>query len=1191
MTRARHRHRRLVPLALAVALAVPVTLAAGGRATAQDAPPPDGGSPPPTPTPAPPTDAALGGSIPFEEAALTAELARVGRELEKATDDKVKERLTSSKGSLERALAVLRERAALAARVETHPGRTQAADEESKRVGIVVAKPVEVPEPFRRELLDEARAREKERGARVDALTAELARLESAPERLRTEETRTQTTIGELEAARRGLVERRAPATTPAEKALLDRRTAITDVEIATARERLTLIKASRDAARTEVPILRAELANATRLLERVRAEVAAFLAAEERRLEAERLAAEEEARRLEVLERMGKPFERTRAAVEAELGRGRVDAGELAALENRWSQHEHHATTTVAELERTATALIERVDTGDAAGAERRSVVITRLRSAHRRSTAFFAATLGPEATDATATLATLRARRSELEDRRLRLADDIGAARASAKASFDQLHTRFPTAYPETVWTQEAVRWAALLDESTALVSERQATIDRIVDLLLAVEELAVRERQRNDRIGSILRTAAFWTRESPAVDGAGLTAAAADVAAALGRVRAEARAGAPSRLGALLLDPRTLLALIVGAILGWLLGRVVRPRLLGRVRAALAIETAEPPHPFRRRLARDGWRLLEKSITPVAILVVAIAVAAAAGGALAWGGARVVAVIALTRLAVVLARVLLRPLEPEWRLTRIPDGAARLIHRVLARLIIAVGTFGIAWALVPAFSEAARPALRALLPLAFRGIASVAIALAASDPVVTGAILRAVSRPLSERLGRFLVAFQVFVGAATVGILVLDGLGYRNAAGAVTASLVLSLALIVIAVLLDRLLVALALSRLDPIPIEADTAGEAAPKAADGDVTTETAEALETAAERRQFVRKLAGGTVTLSVFTAAAAAIVLIAFEVERTTLERLLETSIVTSEDGTSLVAVGDLAAAALIFAGTILVHGVFRGLVAHFILNRVGLSRGARFAITTVAGYLIIAVGVVWTLRLLQIDLGQLDWFLAAAGVGIGFGLQEIMSNFVSGLILFIERPVEVGDVVTVSEVEGEVTRITIRATTVRTGDNISIIVPNKEFVTGTVTNWSHGDPQVRLRIPVGVSYGSDISLVRQTLLEVARNYGRILKHPSPEVGFIGFGGSSLDFHLLVWLAQPDPTLRRTVTSDLCFAITAAFRRAGIEIPFHQVDLHVRDGETLRIETAVAESTEPAEPAPPPALP
>ena len=185
-----------------------------------------------------------------------------------------------------------------------------------------------------------------------------------------------------------------------------------------------------------------------------------------------------------------------------------------------------------------------------------------------------------------------------------------------------------------------------------------------------------------------------------------------------------------------------------------------------------------------------------------------------------------------------------------------------------------------------------------------------------------------------------------------------------------------------------------------------------------------------------------------------------------------------------------------------------------------------------------------------------------MGYAVAALSLGIGFGLQEIVSNFVSGLILLFERPLQVGDLVQVGETVGVVERINIRATTVRTLDNEFILVPNRELVTKDVVNHTHNDPRLRVRVPVGVAYGSDLELVREALLSAARDNRLVLKRPAPEAFFKGFGDSSLDFELRAWISRPLD--RPAVTSELNNKIDEAFRAAGVTIPFPQRDLHLR---------------------------
>ena len=232
-----------------------------------------------------------------------------------------------------------------------------------------------------------------------------------------------------------------------------------------------------------------------------------------------------------------------------------------------------------------------------------------------------------------------------------------------------------------------------------------------------------------------------------------------------------------------------------------------------------------------------------------------------------------------------------------------------------------------------------------------------------------------------------------------------------------------------------------------------------------------------------------------------------------------------------------------------------------------FVLNRSRLDRGTRYATISVLGYIIFAMGFVWAFNKLGMDWSQLQWIVAALSVGIGFGLQEIIANFISGLIILFERPIRVGDYITIGDKSGTVRRIQIRATTLSDLDNREIFIPNKELITQKVTNWTLTDSITRIIIPVGIAYGSDTEKAREIMLDVLNNNKRVLTKPKSNVFFLGFGESSLDFELRIFVRSVDD--RFGVSHDLHTEINKALTKAGIEIPFPQRDLNIRSNASL----------------------
>jgi small-conductance mechanosensitive channel len=235
-----------------------------------------------------------------------------------------------------------------------------------------------------------------------------------------------------------------------------------------------------------------------------------------------------------------------------------------------------------------------------------------------------------------------------------------------------------------------------------------------------------------------------------------------------------------------------------------------------------------------------------------------------------------------------------------------------------------------------------------------------------------------------------------------------------------------------------------------------------------------------------------------------------------------------------------------------------------RRLVQAKLLARTKMTPGLQYAISRIAGYVVILLGFIVGLQTIGINLNSLAVVLGALGIGIGLGLQNIVNNFLSGLILLSDRSIQVGDRIEVGNTSGKVIKIGARATSILTNDDIVIIVPNAEFVTEKVINWSYGvDQRVRLRMPVGVSYNSDPNLVEKLLLEVAKENKGVLSEPPSSAIITGFGESSIDFELRVWTMD---LIHRPgyLKSSLYFDIWEKFKANGIEIPFPQRDVHIK---------------------------
>jgi small-conductance mechanosensitive channel len=267
----------------------------------------------------------------------------------------------------------------------------------------------------------------------------------------------------------------------------------------------------------------------------------------------------------------------------------------------------------------------------------------------------------------------------------------------------------------------------------------------------------------------------------------------------------------------------------------------------------------------------------------------------------------------------------------------------------------------------------------------------------------------------------------------------------------------------------------------------------------------------------------------------------------------------------TLEVGTVSIAAKAVATAVAVLIATVVLTGVTGFILDREIVPRLRLRPGAGYAVVTFTRWTMIITGAGLTLAALGIDMTKITLLAGALSVGVGFGLQNVVNNFVSGLILIVERPVGVGDLIEVGPLTGEVKRIGIRSSTVRTGQGAEVIVPNGELVSKEVVNWTRSDRQRRYDIDVGVAYGSDPEQVMRLLVEAARDVPEVMPNPAPLAMFKGFGDSSLDFRLLAWVQSVDVGLQ--AQNGLRVAILRKLDTAGIAIPFPQRDLHIHSAD------------------------
>jgi len=268
---------------------------------------------------------------------------------------------------------------------------------------------------------------------------------------------------------------------------------------------------------------------------------------------------------------------------------------------------------------------------------------------------------------------------------------------------------------------------------------------------------------------------------------------------------------------------------------------------------------------------------------------------------------------------------------------------------------------------------------------------------------------------------------------------------------------------------------------------------------------------------------------------------------------------VLTTKLAVGEFALSL---GDVAAFVLTLWGSLLVSRLIRTVLEEDVFSRLPASRGVPYAISTIASYTVLMLGFLVALSAAGAPFGKITLLLGGLGVGIGFGLQNVVNNFVSGVILLFERPIQIGDVVQVGSLAGSVKRIGLRSSTLETGEGAEVIVPNANLIAEQLVNWTLTDSRRRIDLPIGVAYGSDPERVLALLVDVAGQHPDVLKEPAPKAFFLNFGENSLDFQLQAWTGQFGNATQ--VRSDLAVGLNRALLDAGISIPFPQRELHLK---------------------------
>ena len=725
-------------------------------------------------------------------------------------------------------------------------------------------------------------------------------------------------------------------------------------------------------------------------------------------------------------------------------------------------------------------------------------------------------------------------RARRFAVDDSLIGLGEQFTAKRDALAATLTDLERRTFVA-----------RTNAQLDTYRTAARDEKSALSELISLAQQMQALTLQRMETLKELQGFIRAYTFWLRDGKPLSPAALSALPEESGDFAAWVSSLASGPVRARLSAILASPVTLIyALLLFPVL---------PVALYLARQRVRAVTRS----INDRVVADGRQLR------LGLAVIATGVVSAALVPLYFlAGARMVGAVGLpASIGTVLATFFehLAYFLFLWFLSRsffsrrsiaevqfgMPAGAAHAFHSGVGWIL-----FGYVFCLLPWLILSRPPFDFVALPRVFYTLFLAAFAIG----VVS--LVRAKSPYVQHMLGFYsgsLVArhWSKVAGlliALAIVILLSDIVGYRYSSRSIIESLAASLALLIVLPPVYRYMIAAvqAVTRKIRSGVSELTGEEG-----------ERPEEIAAGAQRSIRLLFLVLGVVLLARFWG---------FDQQALqTLDEMRIYSVRVAGADPEFVTAGDLVRAMLMFVGTFWILRALPGLFEVAIFPRFQMDEGVKYATLTISRYTVFVVGIFFALSAVHLDLGRLGWLMAAIGVGLGFGLQQIVSNFVSGIILLVERPVRPGDTVTIGDISGKVQRINIRATTISNFDRQEVVVPNSSLITGNVTNWTRSDKINRLVIPIGVAYGSDIDQVSALLLQIAKDQPEVMSDPAPSVVFMAHGESSLDFNLRAFVPNPDDIMK--LRNRLNTLINKAFAEANIEIPFPQRDLHIRSSE------------------------